>query len=172
MDIQKRRTTRDIKATVVVLVQLVNAAKLLGYVLVRNTLRYPRSQAFYKLPGGSQKEGESLIEAAYWECFEESGIDLAPSLDTLQYRQYIPDGYYTKHLFVAQIDTRQAMGLYNPSANPGVLKPRGNQGECGHILSPSAFLTQIVYGGILKSHLEMLEAAKIIEHIRTGTIVE
>lgn len=172
MNTSKRRGTRDIKATTVVFVQLVDASRLTGYVLVRNTIHYPKDQAFYKLPGGRQKESETPAEAAYWECFEESGINLTPSFDTLKHWRHITADNYTKHVFVAQIDTRQAMSLYNPDTNPSVLKPRGNQGEYGYILSPSAFLAQIVYGGVLSSHLELLEAAGLLEHIRTGTLIE
>lgn len=172
MNTKKRSTARDMKSAVITLIQLADQERLLGYVLVRNTQTYPRSRAFYKLPGGGQKEDESICEAAYWECFEESGIDLEASLETLQYRKQIQSGGYTKHLFVARIDTRQVMSLYNPEKNKGVLKPRGNQGEYGYILSPDELLTQIIYGGVLHTHVDALDIAGLFEYIRNRVLVE
>ncbi len=172
MNTYRRSRAPDLKSTVVTFIQLVDREQLLGYVLVRNTQTYPKSRAFYKLPGGSRKEDESIFEAAYWECFEECGIDLRASLNTLRYRQYMPAGHYTKHLFVARIDTNQAMSLYNPERNTSVLKPRGNQGEYGYILSPVELLMQITYGGVLHTHADMLSAAGLLENIRNGVLVE
>ena len=162
----------DTDTIVLMLLQVVNEqGTLMGYILIRDLSQSLLiTESPYKFPGGHQKVGEGLEEAAVREVLEEAGVDMTYFTHTLKKQHWWWEKGHEKHLFTGAVDSRAAGWLYNPDTGCATV-PAGNEGERAYFITPQRFRNLLDAEHILWGQVRALHEAGLLDQVLSGELI-
>ena len=152
-----------------------NDDSLKGYITVKDSTfgheaqhKFASGRKNMKRDQGGMSD-KSVHATAVHELKEESGVTAAGGPETFRfiYGRVCPNprshpGWHAKFLCVVDVLGSEIQKIYNPTVNPNISQPKGNEGEFGFFHSPEEFCDLFAWEDFFFVHRKFLMSSEDI----------